>query len=184
MPHLTKIFSGMKKSLLALLTGVLLTSVLGSCIHSDYDYTPAIYFSDFYANPIFSGDTLVGAEDTLLAHFDTLLNVYVLDTISLSDSIVFGAAFESFANYLTAARISFDTTALAFSANLESLRPIMSAKSNEKTLQLYFNPGYELVSFGVGYKAKKVGTHTIEVTAESDSEYSPTRYVLLQPVVE
>ncbi len=179
MPHI------MKHQFLILISLGLMAFGLNSCLdNAQSHYTPSLYFTDFYVNPVFSHDTLMGASDTLLASYDTLLNVYVLDTIHFSDSIIFGLACETYSNNLTAVRINYDTSALAFYANIDDLKPIMTASSKPEMMQLYFNPGYNLVTFGVGYKGKKAGSYTLEFVGESDSDLSPTKYVLVQPVAE
>lgn len=170
--------------LLVASAGLMLISCVGDT-HSDY--TPEIMFSDMYLNPTFHGDTLVSAEDTMAVKYDADLNAYVMtDTLSVTprDSVVFAVRFWSMGNDLIATRINFDTTALNLQITInDEIRQVLAEKSNLRTAQLYYNPGYNMVSFAAGYAPLKEGLHKLEFVVESDSKYSPVSYLFLQPVV-
>lgn len=176
----------MKKVFVILLAsvGLMLTSCVNN-VHSDY--TPYIVFSDMYINPIFHGDTLVSAEDTMKFKFDNDLNAYIMtDTLSVTprDSVAFALAFCSLGNDLVATRINFDTTTVNLQVTLnKEITDVLTEQSNFRLAQLHYKPGYNAVSFSAGFVPLKEGTHKIEFVVESDSKYSPVRYVFLQPVV-
>lgn len=176
----------MKKLLILLVASVSL--VLASCVNNVHsDYTPYIVFSDMYINPTFHGDTLVAAEDTMSFKYDSDLNAYYMaDTLTVSpkDSVVFAMGFCSMGNDLIAARINFDTTALDLQVTInKEISDVLTGQTNLRMAQLYFQPGYNAVSFSAGYSPLKEGTHKIEFVVESDSKYSPVKYVCFQPVV-
>lgn len=175
----------MKKFFVLLVASVAL--MLSSCINDVHsDYTPEIIFSDMYLNPTFHGDTLVAAEDTMAFKYDADMNAYMItDTLSVSprDSVVFAVRFWSMGNDLLATRINFDTTAIGLQITIgDEIRNVLTDKSNIRTAQLYYKPGYNMVSFAAGFVPLKEGLHKLEFVVESDSKYSPVSYLFLLPV--
>ena len=154
---------------------------LASCGSNQQDYTPYVTTSSFYLNPIYSGDTIIAAQDTLSLHIQD--DHYVLDTISVTDTLVFMVGFGSYANNLTATLITFDTTQLNMSSKIpEEVRKILLPTSDIRNLQLYLNSGYNFLALPMGYRPLKSGTHRVTFTVESDSEFSPRSLVIDQPV--
>lgn len=165
---------------------VILAGVLSACSSRQASYTPYILHSHFYLNPVYSGDSIVAAQDTL----DSVAvspsdGYYHLKPIHLGDTVVFVAGFGSVANDLIAARMNVDTLSLLQSARIgDDFRAILLPESDEKHIQLLFKPGYSFAALRVGYRPIKVGEHTIELVVESDSKFSPQSQIFKQPVIE
>lgn len=166
----------------------MLVPMLTSCLgNAKSDYTPSIGISYILVNPIYRNDTLIGAMDTMNVKYDDKLSAYRLDTLSISknDTIVFAAGYNSFGNDLIAAKVNFDTTAIAFRLAMnDEFMKVLTDKSDVRNAQLYFAPGYNYVSIPMGYKPIKTGMHTIEFVVESNSKFSPSTLTMIQPVVD
>ena len=154
---------------------------LTSCGTNQLDFVPYITTSSFYLNPIYSGDSIIAAQDTF--QLKKVDDGYMLDTISPMDTLVFMVGFGSYANNLTATRVTFDTTQLDISAKIpEEIRKILLPESDIRNLQLFINSGYNFLALPMGYLPLKSGTHQFVFTVESDSEFSPRSVVIKQPV--
>lgn len=154
---------------------------LTSCHTNQQDFVPYITTSSFYLNPIYSGDTIIGAQDTF--QLKKVDDCYMLDTISLTDTVVFMVGFGSYANNLTATRVTFDTTQLNMSSKIpQEIRDILLPASDIRNLQLFLNSGYNFLAMPLGYRPLQSGTHQFVFTVESDSEFSPRSVVVKQPV--
>ena len=160
--------------------------LLFSCSKATADYTPYISFSAILRNPVISHDSIVGCQDTVYTTYDSSLSAYILDTISMSDTTYFMVGFGSRGNDLTAALITFDSTAVNLRCHLaDEIKAVLdTAKTNEQAAQLYFIPGYNLVLFPIAYTPKKTGVHKLIFQVKSDSKFSPVSYTLMQPVKE
>ena len=176
MPHI------MKKSVIIIISLLALSFAWQACNKVYSDYTPYIKYSDFYVNPIRnSHDSIIGAKDTLMATWKD--SRYLLDTISVNDTVYFGVAFGSYSNNLLGALITFDSTQLAFTLELDkSIKEALLPESDVKNGQLKFQSGYNLVTFPVWYRPLKPGTFDLQFTVESDSKSSPVTYFFRQPV--
>ena len=159
--------------------------LLFSCNKTTADYTPYIQMSAIFRNPVILHDSVIGCQDTILTTYDSSLKCYVADTISLSDTAFFMVGFGSRANDLTAALITFDSSAVSLRCNLaDEIRAVLDTATREATAQLYFIPGYNFVMFPISYSPKKADTHKIVFEVRSDSKFSPVSCTLLQPVSE
>jgi len=158
--------------------------VLPSCLKNKAEYTPYISFSHFILNPVYHGDTLVWAEDTLNVTINED-DQFVLDTVEVGDTIVFAVGYGSYANDLQAARILVsDSTGMRYSVLLnEAIRSVLvSEQVDGSGVNLELQSGYNYLAFPAGCKILKSGTHRVEFKVESDSKYSPNSYIFLQPV--
>jgi len=164
--------------LLPLLAAVLCIS----CKETKAEFTPYIQVSHFYLNPEYSGDSIIGAQDTLWITTSSD-GTYVLDSIEMGDVVVYQAFFGSYANDLVAARVNFDTTQLDMYAKLnQEIQAILLPKSNISTIQLYLNPGFNGLCFPIVYTPLKSGVFDFSMTVESDSQFSPRSVNFRQPV--
>ncbi|MCQ2343199.1 MAG: hypothetical protein MJZ75_06930 [Paludibacteraceae bacterium] len=156
---------------------------LVACKSEQASFTPFIEFSYFYLNPEYEGDKIVRAEDTLsMRQVD---DYWVLDSINLTDTVVFGVGYGSYANDLIAARVEYDSLQIRVGAQIsDDVRRILLDKSDIRNLQLYINPGYNYLALPMGYKPVQPGNHRIEFIVQSDSEFSPRNCVIYQPVRE
>ena len=176
----------MRRFLYFLLVVASVVCLLGSCKNTDNaEYTPYISFSVFLRNPVFSHDSIVGCEDTLRIAYDSSSNKYLLDTVSLSDTVVFVVGFGSRGNDLKAALVTYDSAALAMRCDLsKEIEEVLTEQSDVRKTQLYFVKGYNFVLFPMGYKPRKAGVHQMVFEVQSDSKYSPVKHTLVQPVSE
>jgi len=152
-----------------------------SCSHEEASYTPFIQVSNLYLNPVYDGDKIVSADDTLQLTFQS--GVYVIDTISVDDKVVLAAAYGSLGNELTACRCTFDTTQLNMWATLgEDFQRILLPETDLRNIQLMIKPGYNYVAFPLNYQPMKSGTYDFTLKVESDSKFSPVSYTFRQPI--
>ncbi len=174
----------MKKSIFISL--IVLAGVISACSSRQASYTPYILHSSFYLNPVYRGDSIVAAQDTLdSVAVSPLDGYYHLKPIHVGDTVVFVAGFGSVANDLIAARMNVDTLSLIPSAQMgDDFRAILLPESDTKHVQLLFKPGYSFAALRVGYRPIKTGEHTIELVVESDSKFSPKSQIFKQPVIE
>jgi len=153
-----------------------------SCKESKAEFTPYIQTSMFYLNPVYRNDSIISAQDTLTMQLGKD-GTYVIDTIQQGDVVVYQVLFGSYANDLIAARVNYDTTQLDMYAKLnQAIQAILLPKSDIRTIQLYLNPGFNGLSFPVGYTPLKSGVFDFSMTVESDSQFSPRSYNFRQPV--
>lgn len=149
------------------------------------DYTPEIMISTMYVNPIFVNDSLVGAKDTLGLSYDTKDYAYVMDTLSLGDTLMFSAAYYTVSNNLVAVKINWDTTETALWYTLTAdIEKVLTDRSDVAAGQLYFNPGYNLVAFSKYVMPKRDGRTSFSLTVESDSKFSSSSIKFVLPVVK
>ncbi|MBQ4507512.1 MAG: hypothetical protein II970_01260 [Paludibacteraceae bacterium] len=174
------------RTLIRLMLVPMVACLLFSCSKATADYTPYISFSAILRNPVTSHDSIIGCEDTVYTAYDSSISAYMLDTIALSDTVVFMAGFGSRGNDLTAALINFDSSAISLRCNLaKEIKAVLdTTKTDEQTAQLYFIPGYNFILFPITYSPKKAGVHKLVFQVRSDSKFSPVSYTLMQPVRE
>jgi len=152
-----------------------------SCKQSTAEFTPYIQVSYFYLNPVFEGEKIVSAADTLSVRF--MDGAYVIDSINRDDKVVFQVHYGSYANELVAARIVFDTTQLNMYPKLsQELQSVLLPSSDVRNIQLYINPGCNGLSFPVIYQPMQSGTFQFGLICESDSKLSPCSMQYKQPV--
>lgn len=176
----------MRKSIL-LFSLVAIAFSMSSCFENlESHSSPQIMFGNVYVNPQFSGDTLVGAKDTLYEHFDKEFGHIYLDTMQLGDTAMFSALFSSEMNNLVNINSVFDTTRveLWFGIDMENdkIKQALASGSNPERGYLNFNPMYNMVTFPISIVPQVAGTHSIKITVVSDSKYPTTSAVFMMPV--
>ena len=158
----------------------LMTSCLGEM---ESHYTPRIYCSAFYVNPILQGDSLTGAKDTLMLTLDIENNAYVSDTVELGDTIMFASTFYSVSNNLVAVKMDWDTTTTALWFPLtDAIQKVLTERTDMSAGNLYFNPGYNTVAFPIYLCPMAEGKSSVVLTVESDSKFSTSSLKFAVPV--
>lgn len=158
----------------------LMTSCLGEM---ESHYTPRIYCSAFYVNPILQGDSLKGAKDTLMLTLDIENNTYVSDTVELGDTIMFASTFYSVSNNLVAVKMDWDTTTTALWFPLtDAIQKVLTDRTDMSAGNLYFNPGYNTVAFPIYLCPMAEGKSSVVLTVESDSKFSTSSLKFAVPV--
>lgn len=163
-----------------LVVALAMTSCLGEV---ESHYTPRIYSSAFYVNPIMQGDSLKGAKDTLLLKYNTEDDSYVTDTLALGDTVMFASSFYTVSNNLVSVKLDWDTTKMALWYSLnDAILKVLTDRSDVAAGCLYFNPGYNNVAFPVYFSPQVEGKSAVTLTVESDSKYPTTSIRFTVPV--
>lgn len=168
----------MNKVRKALVMCVMVLAVCGmtSCLDNvKSDYTPRILMSQIYVNPYYVNDTL-HARDTLDIRYDKKANKYLSDTMQYGDTVMFGVAFDSQGNNLVSSRVSWDSTGVKVWFGINESIKIALSDTTASTIQsgyLTYIPGYNVASYPVYVVPLKQGNHSIEMTVETDSKFSP-----------
>ena len=166
---------------------LLLTVVVAmtSCSTTEPQYSPEIYTSYFYVNPIFKGDSLVSAKDTLSLSYDSQDGSYELDTVYIGDTISFASAYYTVNSDLVAVKMVWDTLYMNLWYNLtDSIEAALTSQTKLETGQLYFAPGYNRVSFPINFSPIKKGGMTLKLTVESTSEFPSNSVLFYIPAIE
>ena len=158
----------------------LMTSCLGEM---ESHYTPRIYCSSFYVNPILQGDSLKGAKDTLILTLDMENDTYVSDTVELGDTIMFASTFYTVSNNLVAVKMDWDTTMTTLWFPLtDAIQKVLTDRTDMAAGNLYFNPGYNTVAFPIYLCPMAEGKSSVVVTVESDSKFPTSSLKFAIPV--
>ena len=160
-------------------------TTLNSTNSTEPQYSPEIYTSYFYVNPIFKGDSLVSAKDTLSLSYDSQDGSYELDTVYIGDTINFASAYYTVNSDLVAVKIDWDTLYMNLWYDLtEDIEAALTSETQLETGRLYFVPGYNRVSFPISFSPIKKGGMTLKLTVESTSEFSSNSVLFYIPAVE
>ncbi len=166
---------------------LLLTVVVAmtSCSTTEPQYSPEIYTSYFYVNPIFKNDSLISAKDTLSLSYDSQDGSYELDTVYIGDTISFASAYYTVNSDLVAVKMVWDTLYMNLWYNLtDSIEAALTSQTKLETGQLYFAPGYNRVSFPISFSPIKKGGMTLKLTVESTSEFPSNSVLFYIPAIE
>ena len=174
------------RKLFLFLSVVALATLMSSCLNStEPQYSPEIYASSFYVNPIFVGDSLTGAKDTLDLFYDSEDGSYELDTISVGDTVLFASTYYTLNSNLVAVKLDWDTLRMNLWYSLtEDIEKVLTGETNIEAGRLYFDPGYNRVSFPVRFSPIVKGGMTLKLTVESDSEFSTSSVLFYIPAKE
>jgi hypothetical protein len=173
----------MKRQLFGLLC---LLVALSSCNwNTEPQYSPEIYTSYFYVNPIFVGDSLVGAKDTLYPFPKLQDDSYEVDTMYVGDTVLFASTYYTLNSNLIAVKMDWDTLRMNLWYSLtEDIEKVLTSESNIEKGRLYFYSGYNRVSFPVRFSPIEKGGMNLKLTVESDSEFSTASALIYIPVKE
>ena len=175
----------MRKPFIFLSSIVALALAMTSCdwLNGESDHSPEIYTSFFYVNPVFEGDSIIGAKDTLNIASTDIEGSYRMDSLAFGDTVNFAAAFYSHEQDLVSIKIEWDSTRLDFSMDLvNGIDKHITAQSNVAGGILYFNPGFNRVSFPCSFTAKEYGVLPLKMTVASTSQFSPTSVLFSIPI--
>ena len=172
------------RKLLFPLSIIAIVSLMTSCLSNwESNDTPRIATSMFLVNPVMQGDSVVEAKDTMLIRYDMEDDSYITDTLALGDTILFASSFYSVSNNLVAIKMKWDSTETALWYSLsEATQKVLTEQSDMAAGVLYFNPGYNLVSFPIYVSPVVEGKTSIELVIESDSKYSTNSLRFAVPV--
>mgnify|MGYP003520879274 FL=1 len=171
-----------------LLVLVVVAGAMTSCLdYKEPQYSPQIYRSNFYVNPQFQGDTVVGAKDTLDLIYDADDDSYELDTVYLGDTVMFASTFYTVTNNLVAVEMKWDTTEMDLwyltTADIDKALLKTDTVGN-LTCTMRFNPGYNRVTFPIYFTPKERGGMKLKLSVESDSDFPIHSVLLYIPAVE
>lgn len=171
-----------------LLVLVVVAGAMTSCLeYKEPQYSPQIYRSNFYVNPQFQGDTVVGAKDTLDLIYDADDDSYELDTVYLGDTVMFASTFYTVTNNLVAVEMKWDTTEMDLwyltTADIDKALLKTDTVGN-LTCTMRFNPGYNRVTFPIYFTPKERGGMKLKLSVESDSDFPIHSVLMYIPAVE
>lgn len=171
-----------------LLVLVVVAGAMTSCLeYKEPQYSPQIYRSNFYVNPQFQGDTLVGAKDTLDLIYDADDDSYELDTVYLGDTVMFASTFYTVTNNLVAVEMKWDTTEMElwYLTTADINKALLKTDTvGNLTCTMRFNPGYNRVTFPIYFTPKERGGMKLKLSVESDSDFPIHSVLLYIPAVE
>lgn len=171
-----------------LLVLVVVAGAMTSCLeYKEPQYSPQIYRSNFYLNPQFQGDTLVGAKDTLDRIYDADDDSYELDTVYLGDTVMFASTFYTVTNNLVAVEMKWDTTEMElwYLTTADINKALLKTDTvGNLTCTMRFNPGYNRVTFPIYFTPKERGGMKLKLSVESDSDFPIHSVLLYIPAVE
>jgi hypothetical protein len=172
----------MRKLFLLLTVVVAMTSCLES---TEPQFSPHIYSSSFFVNPVFEEDSLVGFKDTLSLFYDAEDKSYKLDTVYLGDTVMFSTTYYTVNSDLISVKMEWNEQKMDLWYNLTpDIEKALINDSTTKAGHLYFAPSYNRVSFPVYFSPTQRGGMTLKLTVESTSEF-PTNSVLFYiPAIE
>ena len=171
-----------------LLVLVVVAGAMTSCLeYKEPQYSPQIYRSEFYVNPQFQGDTVVGAKDTLDLIYDADDDSYELDTVYLGDTVMFASTFYTVTNNLVAVEMKWDTTEMDLwyltTADIDKALLKTDTVGN-LTCTMRFNPGYNRVTFPIYFTPKERGGMKLKLSVESDSDFPMHSVLIYIPAIE
>ena len=171
-----------------LLVLVVVAGAMTSCLeYKEPQYSPQIYRSNFYVNPQFQGDTVVGAKDTLDLIYDADDDSYELDTVYLGDTVMFASTFYTVTNNLVAVEMKWDTTEMElwYLTTADINKALLKTDTvGNLTCTMRFNPGYNRVTFPIYFTPKERGGMKLKLSVESDSDFPIHSVLLYIPAVE
>ena len=171
-----------------LLVLVVVAGAMTSCLeYKEPQYSPQIYRSNFYLNPQFQGDTLVGAKDTLDLIYDADDDSYELDSVYLGDTVMFASTFYTVTNNLVAVEMKWDTTEMElwYLTTADINKALLKTDTvGNLTCTMRFNPGYNRVTFPIYFTPKERGGMKLKLSVERDSDFPIHSVLLYIPAVE
>ena len=175
----------MRKSLNFTLLLVISTILVGCIGYDEPQFSPSISSSPFFVNPVFEGDSLIGAQDTLDMTYDSEDDIYNFDTVYVGDTVLFATTFYTYNSNLVTVELSWEKDFLNLWYPLaDGITKVLRDTSNIENGKLYFNPGYNRVSFPIYFTPKVQGGLNLKLAVESDSEFPISSVSLYIPAKE
>lgn len=146
--------------------------------------------SPLYLNPQFNltGDSILGAQDTLGTTYNTEIGMEYLDTIQVGDTVAFSALFSAEYNRLVSIATTTDTAKVDFWFDVnnmsdEDFNKAFKEGSDPTKGILYFNPLYNKVILPVYIVPTGAGVHPVKITITSDSQFPTIDVKFMMPVL-
>ncbi len=173
----------MRKLFLLLTVVVAMTSCLES---TEPQFSPDIYGSFFYINPVFEGDSMVSAQDTITELFyDADDETFDLDTVYIGDTVMFAAKFYTYNSDLVSVKIDWDKNHMKLWYFLtDSTQNALTSDSDTTIGKFVFDLGYNAVSFPMYFTPLVKGGLNLKLTVTSTSYYPTTSTKFYIPVQE
>ena len=171
----------MKRQLFILL--VLLVAMCSCNWYTEPQHSPSISGSFFYINPVFDGDSMVSAQDTITDLFyDADDNTYdLMDTIYIGDTVMFAAKFYTYNSDLVSVKIDWDKHHMDVWYFLtDSTKNVLTSESDTTNGKFVFDLGYNAVSFPLYFTPLVKGGLNLKLTVTSTSYYptSSTKFYI------
>ena len=163
------------RKLFLFISFVALTISFSSCLNvSEPQFSPSIHGSYFYVNPVFRGDSLISAQDSITELFyDADDGTYDLDTVYVGDTVMFAARFYTYTSDLVSVKLDWEKNHLDLWYFLnDSIKSALTETSDTTAGKLAFDLGYNSVAFPIYFTPLLKGGTTIKLTVTSTSEYS------------
>ena len=170
----------MRKLFLLLTVVVAMTSCLES---TEPQFSPYISGSFFYVNPVFEGDSMVSAQDTITDLFyDADDDTYdLMDTIYIGDTVMFAAKFYTYNSDLVSVKINWNKNHMDVWYFLsDSTKNVLTSDSDTTNGKFVFDLGYHAVSFPLYFTPLVKGGLNLKLTVTSTSYYptSSTKFYI------
>lgn len=176
----------MRKSFFIISLIALTISFTGCLNVPEPQYSPEISGSYFYVNPRFTGDSLVGAKDTLeYLFYDADEATYNIDTVYMGDTVMFAAYFYTFTSDLVSVKVDWEKNHLNLWYQLtDSTKNAMTSESDTINGKFVFDLGYNGVSFPLFFTPVVKGGTNLKLTVTSNSEFPTSSVKFNIPVQE
>jgi len=181
----------MRTKLTTIITLLVLTLTMTGCWgNMEPQSTPQFYLlSPLYLNPQLSitGDTIIGAQDSLSTTYNTEAGMEYLDTIHVGDTVAFFARFSAEFNRLVSIETKTDHSKvnLWFNLNMDekTYKEAFREGTDPSKGMLYFNPLYNAVDIPVYIIPTDAGVHPVTITITSDSQFPQSEVKFMMPVL-
>ena len=148
----------------------LLAVVLSSCLDTKNHYTPEVSLSTIVNNH----------GDTLLYYYDSMSELWHVDSILVGDTLNLAVGYASLGNNLVSTHIAWDTTYIDLWALLTpEITDKLLPNSDTIKLDLYMPTNFCYLGFPIWIEAKKAGSTSVKFTVVTDSKYSPQEEVII-----
>ncbi len=175
----------MRKLFLFAVLTVMAGAMTGCLEYTEPQYSPEIATSAFFVNPVFAGDSIVGAKDTLSLFYDSQDDSYELDTVYVGDTVVFASEYYTVNSNLMTIEIKWDSTRMHLWYPIyEDVSKALTPDSKVSEGRLCFYSGYNRVAFPVSFSPLEKGGMTLKLSVESDSEFPISSVLFYIPVQE
>lgn len=109
--------------------------------------------------------------DTLYVHYNSKLETYSLDTMSVGDTVLFSVLYHSYENNLVSMGIDYDKNALDLKAFIgDTLASVLKPSSDTTLVRLDMQTGYNTVGMPVRMIPLKEGASKLTFSVTSDAE--------------
>ena len=175
----------MRKSFYFFVSLVVLAGSLASCdwLQGSSDHSPDISVSHFYVNPVLDGDSVISAKDTLGLYYHSLDQSYRMDSLAFGDTVFFVSTYYTYEQPLISVTADWEKDRMDYVMEInDSIAQHLSENSDIASCKLYFNPGFNRVTFPNRFTAKEYGILPLKLTVTSTSQFSPSSVYITIPI--